>query len=71
MEKSEKQNRSLMNRFLNAVESAGNKLPDPATLFILLALLVVVLSAVFGSMGVSAVHPGTHKTIQVVNFNDC
>ena len=41
--------RSLMDRFLNTVEVAGNKLPDPATLFILLAVFVLVLSAVFGS----------------------
>lgn len=60
--------KSLMDRFLNAVEAAGNKLPDPATLFILLAVLVLVLSAVFGAMGASAVHPGTHKVIKVVNL---
>lgn len=57
-----------MDRFLNAVEVAGNKLPDPASLFILLAIIVLILSAVFGSMGVSAVHPGTGKTIKVVNL---
>lgn len=60
--------KSLMDRFLNTVEAAGNKLPDPATLFILLAVLVLVLSAVFGAMGASAVHPGTHKVIKVVNL---
>lgn len=59
---------SLMDRFLNMVEVAGNRLPDPATLFILLALLVLILSSVFGSMGVSAVHPGTQKVIKVVDL---
>ena len=57
-----------MDRFLNAVEVAGNKLPDPATLFIILAVIVIILSAIFGSMGVSAVHPGTGKEIKVVNL---
>lgn len=60
--------KSLMDRFLNTVEVAGNRLPDPASLFILLALVVIALSCILGSMGVSAVHPGTGKTIQVVNL---
>ncbi|WP_278389787.1 AbgT family transporter [Acidaminococcus fermentans] len=64
----EKTKKSLMDRFLNAVEVAGNKLPDPATLFIILAVIVIILSAIFGSMGVSAVHPGTGKEIKVVNL---
>lgn len=60
--------KSLMTRFLNGVETVGNKLPDPVTLFILLALITVLLSAVFGAMGVEAVHPGTQKTIRVINL---
>ena len=64
----EERKKTLMDRFLNTVEAAGNKLPDPATLFILLAFAVLVCSAIFGSMGVSAVHPGTHKVIKVVNL---
>lgn len=60
--------KTLMDRFLNVVEVAGNKLPDPATLFILLACLTLVLSAIFGSMGASAVHPGTGKVVKVVNL---
>lgn len=39
--------KTLMDRFLNTVEAAGNKLPDPATLFILLAAVVLILSALF------------------------
>lgn len=39
----ETKKKSLMDRFLNTVEVAGNKLPDPATLFILLACIVLVL----------------------------
>ena len=40
----ETKKKSLMDRFLNTVEVAGNKLPDPATLFILLACIVLVPS---------------------------
>ncbi len=63
-----KTKKTLMDRFLNVVEVAGNKLPDPATLFILLAIIVLILSAIFSSMGASAVHPGTGKTIKVINL---
>ena len=45
---------SLLDRALNAVEIAGNKLPHPVTLFACLALFVVVLSAVLAALGVSA-----------------
>ena len=37
---------SLYNRWLNGIEKAGNKLPHPVALFAMLALLVVVISAV-------------------------
>ena len=60
--------KSLMDRFLNTVEAAGNKLPDPASLFVILAIIVLVVSAIFGSMGVSAIHPGTGKEIKVINL---
>ena len=48
------QKASLLDRFLNGVEKAGNKLPHPVTLFAILALFVVVLSAVLAALGVSA-----------------
>ena len=48
------QKASLLDRFLNGVEKAGNKLPHPVTLFACLALFVIVLSAVLSALGVSA-----------------
>ena len=48
------QKTGLLDRALNAVEIAGNKLPHPVTLFACLALFVVVLSAVLAALGVSA-----------------
>lgn len=44
----------LFNRFLNVVERTGNKLPQPITLFFILAAGIVVLSAILSAMGVSA-----------------
>ncbi len=60
--------RSAIDRFLNIVEKGGNALPHPATLFALLAALVVLLSGVAAYFEVSAAHPSTGATIDVVNL---
>lgn len=44
-------------RFLDAIEWLGNLLPHPVTLFALFALGVVLLSGLFGWMGVSVPDP--------------
>jgi len=59
---------SFVNRLLGFIEKAGNILPHPATLFVILALLVLILSAVTASMGVSVVHPGTKETVKAVSL---
>jgi len=60
--------RSAIDRFLNIVEKGGNTLPHPATLFALLAVLVVLLSGIAAYFEVSAPHPSTGATISVVNL---
>jgi aminobenzoyl-glutamate transport protein len=55
-------------RLLAVIETVGNALPHPATLFATLALLVVVLSGVAAWAGLSAVHPGTGETIEPVSL---
>ncbi|MEM8758264.1 MAG: AbgT family transporter [Planctomycetota bacterium] len=47
----------LFGRFLSAIEWLGNLLPHPVTLFALLAVGVVIGSAVCAALGVSAVDP--------------
>ncbi len=47
-----------LQRFLNIVETVGNKLPHPVTLFAILALAVILLSAVLSPLGISVEHPG-------------
>ena len=45
---------SLYNRWLNGIEAVGNKLPHPVALFAMLALLIILVSAVCAALGVSA-----------------
>ena len=51
--KSEKKS-GLLTRCLNGIERVGNALPHPVTLFAIMALAVVVISAICAAMGVSA-----------------
>ncbi len=60
--------KSLFTTLLNWVEKGGNALPHPATLFGIFALLVLVLSAIFHAMGLSAVHPVTGETYEAINL---
>ena len=55
---------SFLNRFLGAIEWAGNLLPHPATLFVILAGLVLVLSAVAAAFDVSVVLPGKGEVVR-------
>ncbi len=52
------QPRGAMARFLGVIERVGNLLPHPATLFLILAVLVVLLSEVATWFDLSAIHPG-------------
>ena len=57
----------FLERFLNAIEVAGNKLPDPAVLFLLLMGLIWILSWPLSNVDFGASHPVTGDPIQVVN----
>ena len=59
---------SFGNSILNAVERAGNRLPDPVTIFIILIGFVLLVSALLSGLGVSALHPATGQTIEVQNL---
>lgn len=58
-----KQKKGIILRSLDKIESAGNKLPHPATLFAILALSVILLSAALQPLGISVGHPGEEGTI--------
>lgn len=52
-----------MGKFLRAIERGGNALPHPATLFLIFALLVIVVSEIAVRAGVSATHPKTGEVL--------
>ncbi|MGM0504770.1 MAG: AbgT family transporter, partial [Bacteroidota bacterium] len=55
-------------RSLDYVEIIGNRLPHPATLFALLALLVVLISWLGHVLGAQAVHPVDGTVIEARNL---
>ena len=63
-----KNKKGTLIRALDLIEVIGNKLPHPATLFAVFALLVLILSAVFASLDFYALHPTTNERIEPVNL---
>lgn len=57
-----------MDRFLNTVEKAGNKLPDPAILFLFLMLLTWLLSALLAPIDFGEVDPRTGENLFIQNL---
>jgi aminobenzoyl-glutamate transport protein len=55
------------NRTLNAIERAGNKLPDPAILFVILLIVVWIASAWLASVQFTEIDPRTSQPIKIVN----
>ena len=55
-------------RFLNAVERVGNKLPDPAIIFLFALLIIWVLSWALSGVDFSAIDPRTSAPIIINNL---
>jgi len=60
--------KGLVNKLLDFVERAGNKLPDPAILFFILMLVIWGLSAIFSNMNFSELDPTTGSAIEINNL---
>ncbi len=58
----------LGSRLLDTIERVGNRLPDPAALFLLLMLAVWGLSWLLSGVQFEALHPSTGEPIRVVNL---
>lgn len=63
-----KQKRGIFSGFLDVIERWGNRLPDPVVLFLVITAIILLCSAIFSAIGVSAFNPGTGEKIEVVNL---
>jgi len=63
-----KQSKSLIDRFLNIIERTGNALPHPATLFLILAITVVISSGIASFFELTAINPSNGEIIKPVNL---
>ncbi|MGY1530229.1 AbgT family transporter [Luteimonas sp. A649] len=59
--------RGAMARALDAIERVGNRLPDPAVLFLLLMLLVWGLSWALSGIDFAAIDPRSGEPVRIVN----
>lgn len=60
--------KSRFSRVLDKIEVVGNKLPHPATLFLMMAVIVALLSWWASAVGLEATHPATGELITVRNL---
>ena len=60
--------RSWLTRALDGIEWAGNKLPDPAVLFVLMMLLTWVISALLAPVSFTAIDPRSGDPLVVNNL---
>jgi aminobenzoyl-glutamate transport protein len=58
----------IFNKSLDYIEIVGNKLPHPATLFGILAVMVAIISLIGDWFSLSAIHPANGSIIEVKNL---
>jgi aminobenzoyl-glutamate transport protein len=58
---------SLGDRFLNWIERTGNRLPDPAILFLIALLITWALSALLAGVPFDEIDPRTNQPIEIQN----
>ncbi len=54
--------------WLLSIERLGNRLPEPATLFLILIAMVMLMSVLASLLGWSVVHPGNQEVISANNL---
>lgn len=60
--------RGAIDRFLDAVERVGNRLPDPAVLFLILMLAVWAISALLSTMTFAEIDPRNGEPLVIRNL---
>ncbi len=61
-------NKNLVSKILGGIERVGNKLPHPATLFAMFAVLIIFLSGIASFFNITTVHPGTGEVVKPFNL---
>ncbi|GEN89165.1 AbgT family transporter [Oceanobacillus sp. FSL W8-0428] len=54
---------SKFQRVLDFIERFGNKLPHPFLIFVYLAAIIIIISAIVASFDISVTHPGTGEEV--------
>jgi len=60
--------RNLVTRALDAIERVGNRLPDPAVLFLILMLATWAISALMSGMSFTAIDPRSGEPVVINNL---
>ena len=60
--------KGMLDKILDGIERVGNKLPDPITLFLGLAVLITLISWLCSALGVAVVNPANGETVTPVNL---
>lgn len=68
MSKKSRVRRDYFSLFLSGIELVGNALPHPATLFLIFALAIIVISAIAAAMDLQVTHPGTGAAVRAVSL---
>ena len=63
-----RENQSFLEQTLSSIETIGNRLPDPITLFFGLSVAIIIISAIAASTSLSVLHPATGETITAVSL---
>lgn len=64
----EQKQKTFLDKFLDFIEKAGNKLPDPAMLFFFLMIITWVLSALLSPIDFGATDPRSGNELRVQNL---
>ena len=67
-DKTTKAKKGRIDGFLTVIENVGNLLPHPATLFLIFAILILVVSGITSLFSISVTHPGTGELIEPINL---
>ena len=59
---------TLVQRWLSRIEAAGNRLPDPTMIFLILCGIILAVSGIAAWFEVDAIHPVNGTTINAVNL---